>query len=171
MKSNNTPKYTLCRTIVVRLNKTVQCLLTTVSPNSNAAILMLQAEAGFVGKHNMPFHSFIHVFRLSHIGGTNICRLQSRVGEAIDALRTFHYAANSVEWYYRTKNDAQQTESVVLWFVIGLRDPLLSCTQSTCQREQWGSEVGAISPTIRHFLLHPMMTDQHHTVALFRPTR
>ncbi|GFX30576.1 transposable element Tc3 transposase [Trichonephila clavipes] len=39
-------------------NATVQQYLTTVSPNSNPIIVMLQAEAGFVSKHNVvPFRS------------------------------------------------------------------------------------------------------------------
>ncbi|GFT29009.1 hypothetical protein TNCV_3586601 [Trichonephila clavipes] len=32
------------------------------------------------------------------IGGANACGFQSRVKEAMDALRTFHSAANRVEW-------------------------------------------------------------------------
>ncbi|GFX97647.1 hypothetical protein TNCV_2842071 [Trichonephila clavipes] len=37
-------------------NATVQQLLTTVSPNSNPTIVMLQTEAGFISKHNIiPF--------------------------------------------------------------------------------------------------------------------
>ncbi|GFY30622.1 hypothetical protein TNCV_3117841 [Trichonephila clavipes] len=45
-------------------NAAVQKPLTTVSLNSNPTIVMLQAEAGFVSKHNVvpfrcPFPSFI----------------------------------------------------------------------------------------------------------------
>ncbi|GFY07819.1 hypothetical protein TNCV_4287551 [Trichonephila clavipes] len=37
-------------------NATVQQPLTTVSPNSNAAFMMLQAKAEFISKHNVvPF--------------------------------------------------------------------------------------------------------------------
>ncbi|GFS92448.1 hypothetical protein TNCV_1159411 [Trichonephila clavipes] len=43
------------------------------------------------------------------IGGANACGFQSRINEAIDALRAFHSAANGVEWFERTPNNAQQT--------------------------------------------------------------
>ncbi|GFW11998.1 hypothetical protein TNCV_4530641 [Trichonephila clavipes] len=62
------------------------------------------------------------------------------------ALRTFHSIENGVEWYERTLNDAKQTESVVPWFVMWLRDPSLPCTQSTCHQSQWCNEVVAIGP-------------------------
>ncbi|GFY21971.1 hypothetical protein TNCV_3296151 [Trichonephila clavipes] len=50
------------------------------------------------------------------------------------------------KWYKRTPNDAWQTESVVIWFVMRLHDPSLPCTQSTSHHGQWCNEVGAISP-------------------------
>ncbi|GFY18166.1 hypothetical protein TNCV_2045721 [Trichonephila clavipes] len=45
-------------------NTTVQQPITTVSPNLNLTIMMLQAEAGFVSL--MLFHSVVHVHRSSH---------------------------------------------------------------------------------------------------------
>ncbi|GFY26295.1 hypothetical protein TNCV_24931 [Trichonephila clavipes] len=71
-------------------NATVQQPLTTVSSNSNTTIVMLQAEVGFVSKHNVA----------------HACGFQSRVNKAMDDLWTFHSAANSVEWYKWTPNDA-----------------------------------------------------------------
>ncbi|GFW36717.1 hypothetical protein TNCV_1220491 [Trichonephila clavipes] len=59
------------------------------------------------------------------IGGANASGFQSRVNEAMNALRIFHSAANGVEWYERAPNDAQQTESVALWFMMWLRDSSL----------------------------------------------
>ncbi|GFY07371.1 hypothetical protein TNCV_5085561 [Trichonephila clavipes] len=44
------------RTSVVMHDATVQQPLTTMSPNSNSTIVMLQPEAGFVSKQNVvPF--------------------------------------------------------------------------------------------------------------------
>ncbi|GFS70679.1 hypothetical protein TNCV_520711 [Trichonephila clavipes] len=40
-----------------------------------------------------------------NIGGTKDCGFQSMVSKAMDAYRTFHTAANGVEWYERTPND------------------------------------------------------------------
>ncbi|GFX88503.1 hypothetical protein TNCV_2279711 [Trichonephila clavipes] len=57
---------------------------------------------------------------MSAIRHPKISGFQSRVNEAMDALRTFHFAVNGVEWYDWTPNDAYQTESVVLWFVMRL---------------------------------------------------
>ncbi|GFY06578.1 hypothetical protein TNCV_3524341 [Trichonephila clavipes] len=85
---------------------TVQQPLATVSPNSNPTILMLQAKEGFVSKNKVvpfrcPCPSFIAPLALE-----NKCGFQSRVIEAMDALRLFHYATNGVEFYDRTPNDA-----------------------------------------------------------------
>ncbi|GFU77274.1 hypothetical protein TNCV_4853751 [Trichonephila clavipes] len=56
VKSNTTPNHdTRCRTSVAVHNAIVQIPLTTVSPNSNSTIVMLQAEAQFVSKHIVPF--------------------------------------------------------------------------------------------------------------------
>ncbi|GFV18316.1 uncharacterized protein TNCV_580201 [Trichonephila clavipes] len=44
---------------------TVQQPLTTMSPNWNPAIVMLQAEAVFVSQHNVAFHSVVQVHRSS----------------------------------------------------------------------------------------------------------
>ncbi|GFW51487.1 hypothetical protein TNCV_4211651 [Trichonephila clavipes] len=47
---------TRCKIIEAMHNSTVQQPLTTVSPNSNPTIAMLQTETGFVSKHNIvPF--------------------------------------------------------------------------------------------------------------------
>ncbi|GFY12298.1 hypothetical protein TNCV_284011 [Trichonephila clavipes] len=52
--SNTTSNHdTECRTSVPKHNATVQHPLITVSPNSNLTILMLQAEVGYVSKHNV----------------------------------------------------------------------------------------------------------------------
>ncbi|GFT24184.1 hypothetical protein TNCV_2064251 [Trichonephila clavipes] len=53
VKSDTTPNNdTGYRTSVVMHNAIDQQLLTTKSPNLNLTILMLEAEAGFVSKHN-----------------------------------------------------------------------------------------------------------------------
>ncbi|GFT87745.1 hypothetical protein TNCV_4000951 [Trichonephila clavipes] len=56
-KSNTTPNHdTECSTSVAMQNAAVQQPLTIVSPHSNLNIVILQAEAGFVSKHNVvPF--------------------------------------------------------------------------------------------------------------------
>ncbi|GFX41217.1 hypothetical protein TNCV_2219151 [Trichonephila clavipes] len=52
-KTNITPDHDIeCRTNVAMHNATVQQPFTMMSPNSNPIIVMLQAEAGFVSKHN-----------------------------------------------------------------------------------------------------------------------
>ncbi|GFV34604.1 DDE_3 domain-containing protein [Trichonephila clavipes] len=68
--------------------------------------------------------------------GVRFVRLDSR-----PSLRTFHSAANGVEWHERTPYDAYQTETAVLCFVMWQRDPSLPCAQSTCHHGQWCSEV------------------------------
>ncbi|GFX46361.1 hypothetical protein TNCV_238231 [Trichonephila clavipes] len=114
MKSNNTPNQdTGCRTSVAMRNATVQQPLTTVSGNSNPTILMLQAEAGFISKHNIPFRCSCSSFITPLVVQTPVVSCQG-LNKAMDALRTFHSAANGVEWYERTPNDAQQDESVML---------------------------------------------------------
>ncbi|GFW88677.1 hypothetical protein TNCV_2833381 [Trichonephila clavipes] len=57
VKSNTTPNHdTGCSTSTAMHNETVQQPLTTVSPNSNPTIVMLQAEARFASKHSVaPF--------------------------------------------------------------------------------------------------------------------
>ncbi|GFV25092.1 hypothetical protein TNCV_1006861 [Trichonephila clavipes] len=50
----------------------------------------------------------------------------------MDALWTFHSSANAIERYEWTQNDVQQTELVVLWFVMWLIDLTLPCMQSEC---------------------------------------
>ncbi|GFU54222.1 hypothetical protein TNCV_3618781 [Trichonephila clavipes] len=65
VKSNTTPNHdTGCWSSVAMHYATVQQSLNTVSPNSNASIVMLQAKTGFVIKHNViqfrcPCPSFI----------------------------------------------------------------------------------------------------------------
>ncbi|GFW23364.1 hypothetical protein TNCV_3804631 [Trichonephila clavipes] len=41
------------------------------------------------------------------IGGAKTCGFQSSLNDAMDALRTFHSAANGVEGYERTPNDCR----------------------------------------------------------------
>ncbi|GFX06580.1 hypothetical protein TNCV_3018141 [Trichonephila clavipes] len=54
VKSNTSLSHdTLSRTIVTIHNATVQQPLTKVSPNLNPNIVMCQAKAGFVSKHNV----------------------------------------------------------------------------------------------------------------------
>ncbi|GFX00448.1 hypothetical protein TNCV_2090981 [Trichonephila clavipes] len=86
-------------------NATVQQPLTTMSPNLNTTIVMLQAEARFVKTQcrSIPF-SISTVLRA--ISSANTCGFQSMINEATDALRTFHSTANNVEWYEWTPNDA-----------------------------------------------------------------
>ncbi|GFT22146.1 hypothetical protein TNCV_3271901 [Trichonephila clavipes] len=58
VKSNTPPANhdSRCRTNVAMYNATVQQSLTTVFPKSNLTIVMLQAEAQIVDKHNaVPF--------------------------------------------------------------------------------------------------------------------
>ncbi|GFW65874.1 hypothetical protein TNCV_587001 [Trichonephila clavipes] len=78
-------------------------------------------------------------------GGANAWGFQSRVNDAMDVLRTFRSAPNGVERYERPMM-RNKTESVVLWFVMWLCDPSLSCPQSTCHQRQWCNEVGVIDP-------------------------
>ncbi|GFV06583.1 hypothetical protein TNCV_2949051 [Trichonephila clavipes] len=66
------------------------------------------------------------------IGGANSCGFQSRVNDAMGVLRTIVCVANGFEWNERTSNDALKNESVVLLFMMWLRDLSLSCAQSAC---------------------------------------
>ncbi|GFX59167.1 hypothetical protein TNCV_936821 [Trichonephila clavipes] len=90
-----------CRTSVAINNATVHQHFTMVSPNSNLPIVVLQAEVGVVSKQNViPLCCPCHT-----IDGSSTFGFQSRVCETMDALRTFHSAANGVEWYDWTPND------------------------------------------------------------------
>ncbi|GFU05946.1 hypothetical protein TNCV_3395021 [Trichonephila clavipes] len=81
-------------------NAIIRQPLTAVSPNSNPIIVMLQAEAGFASNHNaVPYRCPCPPFIAP-------LRFQSRVNEAMDALRIFHSTANGAEWYERAQNDA-----------------------------------------------------------------
>ncbi|GFS52374.1 hypothetical protein TNCV_4850831 [Trichonephila clavipes] len=73
----------------------------------------------------MPFHYIVYVHRSSYLWWRDACGFQSRVTEAMEALRTFPSAANSVQWNVQMPNDAQQTESVMLFFVRWLRAQVL----------------------------------------------
>ncbi|GFV01461.1 hypothetical protein TNCV_2960551 [Trichonephila clavipes] len=67
---------------------------------------MLQAEAGFVSKLNViPFHCPCPPFIASLVVQTPVVPSQGFI-EAMDALRTFQSAENSVEWYEWTPNNA-----------------------------------------------------------------
>ncbi|GFY11936.1 hypothetical protein TNCV_4974361 [Trichonephila clavipes] len=100
VKPNTTANHdTGSRTSGTMHNATVQ--------NSNPTILMLQAETGFVCKHNVVLFRCPCLPLIAPLCGcANSCDFQSRVREAMDALRTFHSAPNSVKWYERTPNEA-----------------------------------------------------------------
>ncbi|GFW06409.1 hypothetical protein TNCV_2187441 [Trichonephila clavipes] len=109
-----------CRTMH---NTTVQRPLIMVSPNWNSTIVMLQERKGFVCKHNVVrFHCPCPPF-IAPLA----CGFQSSVNKAMDALQTFHFAANGVDLFG-------------MW----LRDPSLPCAQSAYRHGQWCNEVGAI---------------------------
>ncbi|GFW16946.1 hypothetical protein TNCV_2760741 [Trichonephila clavipes] len=68
-----------------------------MSPKLNPNITMLQAEAGFVSKHNaVPFCRSMPTVHHT-IVGENVCGFYSRVNEAVEALWTFYFAANGVQ--------------------------------------------------------------------------
>ncbi|GFT48109.1 hypothetical protein TNCV_1001061 [Trichonephila clavipes] len=96
------------------------------------------------------------------IRGANACYFQSSVNEAMDALRIFHSAANDVEWYERTLNNTQKTESVVLWFVIWLCGSSLPCNNPSVIMISGATRWVQSAPSVRRFLRHPAMTDLHH---------
>ncbi|GFU68754.1 hypothetical protein TNCV_4400321 [Trichonephila clavipes] len=73
---------------------------------------------------------------LGTISGGYDCGFQSKVNEALNILQIFHSAANDVEWCV--------TESVVLWFVMLLRNPSLSCAKSTGHHEPVGRRGGML---------------------------
>ncbi|GFS96456.1 hypothetical protein TNCV_17771 [Trichonephila clavipes] len=95
------------------------------------------------------------------IGGANTCSFQAKANEAIDALRTFHSAVNSIEWYKWTPKEAYQTESVVLWSVMCLHfhhcpahnTPVITGSGAT----RWVRSAPSVS-------LHPAMPDPHHSL-------
>ncbi|GFV84667.1 hypothetical protein TNCV_4296491 [Trichonephila clavipes] len=121
--------------------------LPTVSPNSSPTIVMVKPEAGFVSKHNVllfccTYPPFIALLAAQTPG------FQSRVDEAMAALQTFFYAASDIEWNEREPNDAQQTKSVALGFVMWLREPSLPCAQSACHHGQQCNEMGVIGSVI-----------------------
>ncbi|GFV89405.1 hypothetical protein TNCV_4152241 [Trichonephila clavipes] len=64
----------------------------------------------------------------------------------MDALWTFHSTANLVKWYRWTPNVVQQTESVMLSFVMRLHDPSLLCAQSALLNKK------VFSSIVRDFL-------------------
>ncbi|GFT10380.1 HTH_Tnp_Tc3_2 domain-containing protein [Trichonephila clavipes] len=89
---SNTPldHCTECRTSMAMHNATVQRPLTMVSPNSNLNTVMLQAEAVFVSKQNaVPFRCPCPPF---------ISPLAVQT-QAMETLRTFHFAANGFDWF------------------------------------------------------------------------
>ncbi|UYV67925.1 hypothetical protein LAZ67_5002518 [Cordylochernes scorpioides] len=106
------------RTIIIRSAST-QHPLSTVSPDSNPTIVVLQTERDSSVK--TPFNRILPSISFSHrtIGGGNICGSASRVNEFNGLLWTDHSAVNGVERYAQTLDDTLQTECVVLRFVIG----------------------------------------------------
>ncbi|GFW02420.1 hypothetical protein TNCV_1733351 [Trichonephila clavipes] len=87
----------------------------------------------------------------------NACHVWSRIimmkygcGQALKGrpsngcLWTDHSAVNGVEWYAQILNDAVQTQCAMLWFVMRLNHPSLTCAQFACPHETWCTEVDAI---------------------------
>ncbi|GFY24080.1 hypothetical protein TNCV_1011331 [Trichonephila clavipes] len=94
------------KTSVAMYNATLQQTLTTMSLNSNPTIVMLQVEAGSISKHNVfPFRCQWTPFIVPMAKQTPVVSSQE-TKEAMNALRTFHSAANDVKCYDRTSNDA-----------------------------------------------------------------
>ncbi|GFS87432.1 hypothetical protein TNCV_207511 [Trichonephila clavipes] len=134
---------TRCRANVVVHNAAVQHSLTTVFPDSNPTIVVLQTDAGLVSRqlHSiLPPTSFFHCT----IGSGDVRGSESRVDQAMDVLPTDHFAVNGVEWYAQTLNDALKTQCAVLCFVMWLSDPSLQCAQFTCPHVKWCTEVDVI---------------------------
>ncbi|GFX45823.1 hypothetical protein TNCV_934621 [Trichonephila clavipes] len=103
VKSYTTPKHdNRYRTRVAMHDSIVQHLLTMMSPNSNLTIVMLQTEAGFVSKHNVvPIWCPCPPFIVPLTPETPVVSSQEKGKQY-----TFPSAANGVEWYERTPNDA-----------------------------------------------------------------
>ncbi|GFX72859.1 hypothetical protein TNCV_2864661 [Trichonephila clavipes] len=61
-------------------------------------------------------HSILSPTSFFHrtIGDGDVCGSASKVDQAMDVLRTAHFAVNDVEWYPQTLNDALQTQCAVL---------------------------------------------------------
>ncbi|GFX62669.1 hypothetical protein TNCV_4868291 [Trichonephila clavipes] len=95
---------------------------------------------------------------------TYVVSSQTKTNEAIDALRTFHSSANRVEWYERTPNDAQQTESVVLYgscrsyAIHHVLRTILQSSRAVVQRD--GCDRPRLS--VVSFCIH-FMTGPHHS--------
>ncbi|GFV31078.1 hypothetical protein TNCV_4814111 [Trichonephila clavipes] len=103
------------------------------------------------------------------IGNAKACDFQSKVNKAMDVLGTFHSAANGVEWYERTPNDANRLNLMsydsLCDFVIHHchvhNPPVISGSEAT----RWGR-----SDPPRRFPLHPGMTDPHHSCSVLSNT-
>ncbi|GFW55355.1 hypothetical protein TNCV_117391 [Trichonephila clavipes] len=88
---------------------------------------------------------------------SNTCGLQSRVCEAMDALRTFHSAANGV-------NGHRMISNRLIMFVMWLHYLSLSCAQSACHDRQRRNDVGVIGPVCLSF--PPASSDNRSTSQL-----
>ncbi|GFT73281.1 hypothetical protein TNCV_2353321 [Trichonephila clavipes] len=98
-------------------NAAVQHSLSTVSPDSNPTIVVLQKDAWLVSKDN-----FI-LFRRQILLSSHHWRrrrlwfcLKGRPSNG--RLADSPLAVNDVEWYAQTLNDALQTQCAVLGFVM-----------------------------------------------------
>ncbi|GFV79671.1 hypothetical protein TNCV_1724961 [Trichonephila clavipes] len=79
----------------------------------------------------------------------------------MDTLWKSHHAANGIEWFEQTPNDAKHTEFIALWFVMLLRYPSMLCAQSTIYNGQWCKEASVVVPGL--FVQHPVMRYLYHS--------
>ncbi|GFX39414.1 transposable element Tcb2 transposase [Trichonephila clavipes] len=87
----------------------------------------------------------------------------------MDVLWTDHSAINGVEWYTQILKDALQTQCAVLWFVMRLSDPSLSCAQFACPHVKWCTKVDVIDHVGPSY---PAVSNVHiSALQLFGPTR
>ena len=87
----------------------------------------------------------------------NLCRhkymrFNSKVNAEIDTLWTFSSAINDVEWYVQTLIVSQQTEFVMIHFMIWQRDQ--SCAQYAYHHVKCCNEKMQCVQSVCHFLLH-----------------
>ncbi|GFY27519.1 hypothetical protein TNCV_2071391 [Trichonephila clavipes] len=105
-------------TSVVVHNAAAQHPLSTVSPDSNPTIVVLQTDAWLVSKDNFISFCCPHPSFISPFGGRDVCGSASRVDQAMDVLRTDHSVVNGVQWCAQTLNDALQTQCAALRFMM-----------------------------------------------------
>ena len=113
----------------------------------------------------ISFHSAAHIFLSWHHWRRRRLWFCVKGREAMDVLRTDHFAVNGVEWYAQTLDDALQIECAVLWFVTWLNDPSPPCAQFTCHHVKWCTEVDAIEHVGLSY--PPASNDQISALQLF----